>query len=155
MVGQCITYDNLVGSLRELSESNLIVPEARAYAKGALDFLNQNPKTVQLLKESLPNASCSDIAQLANAFVQGHRDLVVARGVDDLLGSLPFVYRRPETKEMVGQPLPIPGQYRGFGGVIKDIEYGSLALIAAAAIAAAVIGGRRIYKHRKSKTMQK
>lgn len=78
MTTNCVSYENVMGALGELSRSKYADPMAKATAKQTVEFLAQNPKTAKLLEEGLSNASCSDLAQVVQSLGTGVRDAAIA-----------------------------------------------------------------------------
>ncbi|MBI2101690.1 hypothetical protein HYT53_03680 [Candidatus Woesearchaeota archaeon] len=96
METNCVSYENLMGSLREISRSKHVNPTMHHYADESVKFLQKHPKTSELLEEALSNTPCKDIAEIVQRLAAGRRDLVIADEAIKLEKGLSFYSREIE-----------------------------------------------------------
>ena len=102
MPNQCISYESLIGSMREMANNPNINLRTREILSNTVQYLNQNPKTAQLTKEALSNMSCTDVAEIGQKVAAGYKDITAgmatertsgivvqtAKGIDHIVGDI-------------------------------------------------------------------
>jgi|GEM_PF-4237730 hypothetical protein len=171
MTPNCISYEKLLGALNEISQSPKVDPYVRRYAREAIDGLKDHPKAMELLKEGLSNASCSDIAQVVQSLGAGVRDVAIASNSMELRYDLSHAFNQISkaankfgnaadnlgqtsrelgiaartTTETIGYAgREIGSVYGRFDKGIKDGAYVSAFLIPILLVAAGAFYGRRL-----------
>ncbi|MBI2124686.1 hypothetical protein HY637_02885 [Candidatus Woesearchaeota archaeon] len=144
----CITYDSLMASLKEISENDLSLEGV--YAKGALQTLEKYPHTGGLLKEELSNTSCKDLSEIARNIATSVRETSVGSAAgnighfaEHLSHSLPIIEDREPNQaygQGIGIPIPSSGGYTS--PLPNGAVYGGAILATVLILALAAKGGK-------------